>query len=89
MRSCRSVRMNAPFTQIEAGTWYAPGTTKRRQATQYFEVVGHHCGKWVTLAPLAALILYENHPPPCGTSVCIPRPLPGAGFCTVIYRQAC
>jgi hypothetical protein len=27
--------------QLAAGEWYAPGTKSRKQATQYFEVVGY------------------------------------------------
>ncbi len=37
--------------QIAAGTWYDPGTNTRRKATQYFEVVSYHCGRYASREP--------------------------------------
>ena len=35
------------FSQIEEGSWYDSGTTIRKKATQYYEVVGHQAGRCV------------------------------------------
>lgn len=36
-----SLYVEAKRRMLAEGTWYAPGTKERRQATQYFEVVGY------------------------------------------------
>ena len=33
--------------QLAAGEWYAPGTKSRKQATQYFEVVGYLTNRYI------------------------------------------
>lgn len=44
--------------QLAAGEWYAPGTKTRKQATQYFEVVGYLTNRCVGITWVSCIQTY-------------------------------
>ena len=43
--------------QIGTKEWYAADGKARRKASQYFEVLGHTCGRWLGAIALVATVL--------------------------------
>jgi hypothetical protein len=44
-------------SKIQTGEWYAQDGKVRRKASQYFEVIGHTCGKWLGVWALILTVL--------------------------------
>jgi hypothetical protein len=52
-------------SQLQAGEWYAPGTKSRKQATQYFEVVGYLTNRCVAMYQMSSSLTRT-----CSTYIC-------------------